>query len=329
MAGAPVSASLAMPVNEEEAFKLLLSNSLSGFAILTGGGQLADLAYVFVSDSLCALLDLDKAMLVGRPLSEFLRAEDRGALAELLPELGTVTASAPAGDAPPSSPYVRVRHACGDRSETRRLVTWKPVEVRAFAEAGLTYLALLDASMPPHVDSRLSDLLAFSSHDLRTPVSSILTTVSLMRGMPAVASDREAASLLSTVDAACVMLLRCVANVLFMRSARKSGDEPRTDEVTTVQRPFNARACVMSAVQTISALDSVPPRLFLTFEADRPLPDTVIGDEGALQACILNVTMTAMRMGGAFPPRPLGLSPRCFLTSALRIQPGSRTCPCA
>ena len=53
----------------------------------------------------------------------------------------------------------------------------------------------------------------------------------------------------------------------------------------------------MSAVKTIRALDAVPPRLFLIFDADRPLPEMVIGDENALNASILNVMMTAMRMG--------------------------------
>jgi hypothetical protein len=122
-----------------------------------------------------------------------------------------------------------------------------------------------------------------------------------MRAMPSVAGDREAMSLLNTVDAACVMLLRCVANVLFMRTASKAQDESATSErtatSTAVQRPFNAKQCVMSAVRTISSLDTVPPRLSLIFEADRPLPEVVVGDESALQACVLNVIMTAMRMG--------------------------------
>ena len=304
-----------VPVDEEEAFKLLLSNSLSGFAVLTPAGNTAlaaDLTYVFVSDSMCTLLRLDKAVLEGRQLSEFLRKEDRGALQELLSGRkvgGTQLADTPppspmsSPPSPPSpSPYIRVRHACGEHNETSRLISWKPVEVRAFTdETGLVYVAMLDASMPVHVDSRLSDLLAFASHDLRTPCSSVLTTVALMRAMPTVAADREAASLLNTIDAACVMLLRCVANVLFMRSASKAEDESSTSErtgtSTAVQRPFNAKATVMSAARTISALDSVPPRLFLIFDSDRPLPEMVIGDEGALQACILNIIMTAMRMG--------------------------------
>jgi hypothetical protein len=178
------------PVEEEEAFKLLLSNSLSGFAVLSAGldptsnqtaaadtaaASAADLTYVFVSDTMCSLLKLDKVVLEGRPLSEFLRAEDRDALSSLLLADVSTSATVPA-DTPPSprpSPYIRVRHACGDGNGTRHLTTWKPVEVRAFADAdtGLVYLALIDASMPVHVDSRLSDLLAFASHDLRTPCS--------------------------------------------------------------------------------------------------------------------------------------------------------------
>ena len=261
--GASAKEHIMLPVDEEEAFKLLLSNSLSGFAVLQPGDNDSG-SYVFVSESMCSLLNLDKTMLEGRSLSEFLRAEDRGALAGLLSSARDEPAPpSQLGKASPSpSPYVRVRHACGDRNETRRLVTWKPVEIRAVAdETGRVYLTLLDASMPVHVDSRLSDLLAFASHDLRTPCSSILTTVSLMRGMPTVAGDREAAALLDTVDAACVMLLRCVANVLFMRSASKSEDESSTSERTaTSLRAFPTPRILHLRVLTLSRLARCPPQ---------------------------------------------------------------------
>ena len=257
--GASVKEHSMLPVDEEEAFKLLLSNSLSGFAVLQPGDT-ASGNYVFVSDSMCSLLNLDKTMLQGRPLSEFLRVEDRGALAGLLSSARDEPASP--SQLGKASPYVRVRHACGDRNETRRLVTWKPVEIRAVAdETGRVYLALVDASMPVHVDSRLSDLLAFASHDLRTPCSSILATVSLMRGMPTVAGDWEAAALLDTVDAACVMLLRCVANVLFMRSASKSEDESSTSERTaTSLRAFPTPRILHLRVLTLSRLARSPPQ---------------------------------------------------------------------
>ena len=291
---ASATTSVTVPVDEEEAFRLLLSNSLSGFAVLSGVA--VESHYVFVSDSMCALLKLDKSVLEGRSLSQFLLAEDRGALADLL-ATATLPTSAASATQRGQAPYVRVRHACGDHHNSHRLTMWTPLECRACVDAkGCVFLALLDASMPVHADSRLSDLLAFASHDLRTPCSSIMTTLSLIRGMPAVQDDPEAGSLLDTVDAACTVLLRCVANVLHARSASKSEAEAsasgstsaseRASSIASLRRPFDAKECVASAVKTMSALDCVPPRLKLVFEEDRPLPEMVFGDENALKASV-------------------------------------------
>ena len=289
-----------LPVDENEAFQLLLSNSLSGFAVLTGKDVEAH--YVFVSDSMSSLLKLDKSVLEGRALSDFLLHEDRQALADLLSSATQPPSPSSQRGQEPTAPYVRVRHACGDRHASKRLTTWKPVECRACIDTqGLVYLAMLDATMPAQADSRLSDLLAFASHDLRTPCSSILTTLTLIRGLPTVEADREAISLLETVDAACTVLLRCVANVLSTRSANRSEAEAsasaRTVTMATLQHRFNARECVESACKTLSALDSVPPRLKLVFDSESPLPEEVFGDESGLKASVQNIVMSAMRMG--------------------------------
>jgi len=286
-------------VPTEEAFRLLLGLSVAGFSALDLDGR-----YVFVSQSLCTLLELDESVLLGRQVSEFLLHEDRAALRELIASARDAT-RAKRSAAQSQEEYIRVRHACGASqldSDRMLLAVWKPVEVRAYASDAFVYVVMLDASMPYKADGRLADLLVHTSHDLRTPCSSLQSTASLMREMPTVSGDPEALMLLSTVEASCAVLLRSVDNLLFMRKSQKrieasalDGGGPSVGQLLT-RRSFNVRQAVATVVDNVRSLCAAPSQLVHNMD-ECAIPDAVIGDSANFIGCLFNICMMAMRMG--------------------------------
>jgi signal transduction histidine kinase len=251
--------------------------------------------------------------------------------------------------------YVSVLHAHGDGGHV--LTGWQPLEIKACASGDATYLAIQDARVPANMESRLSNLLlytsacpahaaaqradatarwsvallertlprgpawrygrasagcwqrlkptasVFSGHDLRTPCASIQAAAALLRGSTAVAADGEALSLLRTADAACAVLLRCVGNLLGTQALqqRQSGDADALREQAASARArmrlFDPHAVVERVLDTVRALDTVPPLLVPVFDPAAPLPRVALGDDVALAAAVMNVTLAALRMG--------------------------------
>ena len=80
--------------------------------------------------------------------------------------LATLLESAESGVLPGmDAAYVMLLHATGDGSTPDRLTGWMPLEVKAnFSEdGGLTYLVVQDARAPTRMESRLSNLLLYTS----------------------------------------------------------------------------------------------------------------------------------------------------------------------
>jgi signal transduction histidine kinase len=242
---------------------------------------------------------------------------DRAALSALL-----AGARGAPGDRPTDA-FVRVRHDA--RGGTRTAL-----EVKACADVdgrGLVYCVLLDARVPARLEGLLPDFLLSTSHDLRTPACSIQSASSLLAAFPAVAADAEACALLHGVDAACAVLLRSVTNVLSLRMLQRNGALPLAPP-----KPTELRACVARSVALVCGFLGDPPRVAW---AESALPASVLVDAPALEACIQNVLLAAVRLGAFVQSRgPVRLSvatqyapPRAdsveLNISAKRTQPGS------
>lgn len=254
-------------------------------------------------------------------MADFLVPKHRQALDALL--AGAVC-SAPRGNAA----YTVLLHACGAGGEL--LTGWLPLEVKACdsPKEGLTYLVIQDARVPAHMESRLSNLLLYTSacaragrrrcgramraltamrlpgpptgHDLRTPVTSIQAAAALLQAHPAVSADLTASSLLRTVDSACTVLLNCVTNLLAVNAlqpAREAAEAARGARVRGRSRLFDPAAEVARVLDVVRNLDTVPPRLVLLTDPAAPLPPVVFGDDAALAAVLLDMTLSAMRIG--------------------------------
>ena len=57
--------------------------------------------------------------------------------------------------------YVSVLHAHGDGGHV--LTGWRPLEIKACASGDVTYLVVQDARVPANMESRLSNLLLYTS----------------------------------------------------------------------------------------------------------------------------------------------------------------------
>ena len=200
-----MAAPLSPPPAPAESLSPLLRQSLNGFAALTGDG-----VYVFVSESLCTLLQLSKVQLLGcaathallpplllapapnrriqavsdcsrsrslvprpmlrRRMADFLFPEHRQTLEKQLGATG--------GD----PPYTVLLHACGDGAGL--LAGWLPLEVKACASESLTFLVMQDARIPTRLESRLSKLLLYTSALIRTTAASRRFSHSVPFGFP-------------------------------------------------------------------------------------------------------------------------------------------------
>ena len=116
--------------------------------------------------------------------------------------------------------------------------------------------------------------------------------------MPAVAADVDAASLLNSIDAACAVLLRTVSNVLHLRALQRDGAL-----TLAPPQPCALGACIQRAVAMVCAFGGEPPRISWTAEVNVPLPDRVLVDPAALDACLQNVLLAAVRLGAWQPTR--------------------------
>ncbi len=113
-------------------------------------------------------------------------------------------------------------------------------------------------------------------------------------------------SLLRTIDAAAAVLLRVVSNVLHLRTL--TGNAPPQPPPARAPRLFSPRAAVARVLETVRALDTVPQRLaIVAAPPGRALPARALGDEETLCACLLNLTLTAMRMGAGVERVPVRL----------------------
>jgi hypothetical protein len=155
------------------------------------------------------------------------------------------------------------------------------------------------------IPSTVSDARAHLSaralgHDLRTPACSIQSASSLLAAFPAVAADAEACALLQGVDATCAVLLRCVTNVLSLRTLQRTSTLPLAPPV-----PTQLRACIARSVALVCGFLGDPPRVTW---AEGVLPDSVLVDAPSLEACVQNVLLAAVRLGAWLPThRPVRL----------------------
>ena len=62
-------------------------------------------------------------------------------------------------------PYTVLLHACGDGAGL--LASWLPLEVKVCAAESLTFLVMQDARIPSRLESRLSNLLLYTSACVR------------------------------------------------------------------------------------------------------------------------------------------------------------------
>jgi signal transduction histidine kinase len=123
-------------------------------------------------------------------------------------------------------------------------------------------------------------------------------------------------SLLASIEASCTVLLRVVSNVLALRTLQRDGALPLQPP-----REFDLSACMARNVALVCAFDGStldPPRIAWTradehADAHAPsaaplsggdaLPERVLGDEAALEACLQNVLLCAVRLGASAPTR--------------------------
>lgn len=97
------------------------------------------------------------------------------------------------------------------------------MHLAAYQVGELYYTLWRDATRFKEAQSSLKEYLLATSHDMRTPVTGIITAAQLLEARPSVQSDGEAAFLVQTIKSCGSLMLSVLSNVLEMRNM--DGDE--------------------------------------------------------------------------------------------------------
>lgn len=131
-----------------------------------------------------------------------------------------------------------------------------------------------------------------TSRDLRTPITSVLSSADLLSEREAVRRDPESAYLVSAIQASGTLMLTAMMNVLEMRSIEASGDT----QLRLILRPssFDPAAMLRRVVHTCTTalgggMDQV------VWEAGPPLPPVVSADAERTARVVQNMVRADWR----------------------------------
>jgi PAS domain S-box-containing protein len=173
-----------------------------------------------------------------------------------------------------------------------------------------------DATRQKATQKALNEFLLSTSHDLRTPVHSILTGTQLLGQRESVRGDAEAAFLLDAVKASCALLLGTISSVLDMRAI--DAQELGARLSSTAPGSFSPTQLAADAVHTVCLGSGRPPDA-IEWEPPAGLPERVEADVDRVTACLQHVLVTALTHCTAGKPR-LSISCNAGDDDAVQLQ---------
>jgi PAS domain S-box-containing protein len=229
----------------------------------------------FVSPNIERVLGWKPADLVGRSCMDFMYAQDVAMHLVALQELFSGGLTSVQG---------MRRMICADGS-----LRWMHVDI--CAHAGALMCVARDATRQKATQKALNEFLLSTSHDLRTPVHSILTGTQLLGQRESVRGDAEASFLVDAVKASCALLLGTISSVLDMRAITAQELGARLSSAT--RGSFSPAQLAADAVQTVCLGSGRPPDA-IEWEPPTGLPERVEADVDRVTACLQHVLVTAL-----------------------------------
>ena len=163
-----------------------------------------------------------------------------------------------------------------------------------FCHSGTRWLAcLLDLSEAKRIETSLRDFLATTSHDARTPLSSIQVAAQLLRER---LLNEEAADLLTAIIAS-ARVCYTVDNVMLAKHLDAGS-------CLFGRAPVDLEALVKDVLATAQVgLASQAGTTVQLEQTDTPLPESVLSSEEHLSALLLNLTVYCVQAAAGSPVR--------------------------
>ena len=264
----------------------LLEHAPDGFMCCTSGKPPV---ITFTSKGLTRMLGWTPEMLRGQSLYALIPPDDvRSPAAVLQPLLE--------GCGPASSVSLmrRVRCAAADKFRWMHVNITRPVE----PVDGFIYSVWRDATAFQDSQAALQEFLITTSHDMRTPVHSILTAAQLLAARPSVVGDADASFLCRTICDAATLMLQVITNVMsFMRN--DAVEEQDAAAASPKRASFDAQSLLDAALQACDAGLTVR----LEPDPNAPVPPHVEGDAAKMTLILSNCVHWLLRRGARLTAR--------------------------
>jgi PAS domain S-box-containing protein len=144
---------------------------------------------------------------------------------------------------------------------------------------------LLKARKEAERASRIkADLLSMVSHDIRTPVSAIVTGLQLLEHIESTPQQQKPLRIMKSASQTLLNLLNDVLDFSKIEAGRVELDE----------RPFDIRRSLETHIMTLSP-GAEEKKLRLTLEVDNTVPSRVVGDEVKIGQVIGNLLTNAIK----------------------------------
>jgi PAS domain S-box-containing protein len=184
----------------------------------------------------------------------------------------------------------RVRRANGS-------YLWMHMEMYRAPDAGnVHYILWRDATSFKESQSSLKEYLLATSHDMRTPVTGIVTAAQLLEARPCVRADAEAAFLVQSIKSCGGLMDSVISNVMQLRSLDDLDDVEAVCAARDVLQPvpFDPRVLVDDVLlATCTALGHDCRHLGISQPA--ALPACVVADRERLQRTVQNLLICLLR----------------------------------
>ena len=214
----------------QEMLLMMLSEANEIFCFTSPLGEDDCPRFAYVSPSVRKVLGWDPAQLIGKGCSCLVHPDDLDKHAAAT----SLLAAASSDDCG--------RMMFGMRRVLRADGSYIWMHLAAYQVGDLYYALWRDATRFKEAQASLKEYLLATSHDMRTPVTGIITAAQLLEARPSVQQDGEAAFLVQTIKSCGGLMLSVLSNVLEMRHLEEGGTLDTSLTVVLRPEPFSPRA---------------------------------------------------------------------------------------
>ena len=270
----------------QEMLLTLLSEANEIFCFTSPVGEDMCPRFAYVSPCVRKILGWEPAQLIGRGCSCLIHPDDIDKHAAATSLLARASGADNCG-----------RMMFGMRRLLRADGSYIWMHLEAYQVGNIYYALWRDATRYKESQASLKEYLLATSHDMRTPVTGIITAAQLLEQRPSVQQDGEAAFLVQAIKSCGSLMLSVLSNVLEMRNLEPEGGCTLDRSLTVVLRsePFNPRALLAELFAATCTAVGHSASSGASISISPTLPHTVLVDVERLRRIWQNMFIALLR----------------------------------